>query len=188
MTEVSSVPAQANWNNFFSLRTLHRSYSQPSFLVGSLSFQPPQKPPVEAEYSYRIPVSAHSPGSSSPRTAHTDCWDSPLLKPTLIISDPYTVPPASDSIPINDSSPSSLVPSEHAEFAEDDAMVQIQPSRHVDYLSYDWKEDDIRSTWKHILSNRRVCSNSSRLENASWRAWAKSKYRLKSVCPESVNW
>ncbi|KAI9824216.1 MAG: hypothetical protein M1832_002023 [Thelocarpon impressellum] len=72
--------------------------------------------------------------------------------------------------------------------AEDDTAVRSQPSRHVDYLSHDWKEEDIWSSWRHIVSRRRLYTNAARLENASWRTWAKSKYRLKTVSPETLNW
>jgi len=39
-----------------------------------------------------------------------------------------------------------------------------------------------------VVSRRDRYSNSVRLENASWRTWAKSKYRLRTVLPETLNW
>lgn len=72
--------------------------------------------------------------------------------------------------------------------AGDDSAIESEPTRHVDYLSHNWKEEDIWSSWRHIVSKRNVYPNSSRLENASWRTWAKSKYRLKTVSPETLNW
>jgi hypothetical protein len=33
-----------------------------------------------------------------------------------------------------------------------------------------------------------VYGQKSRLENASWRTWAKSKYRLRTISPETLNW
>ena len=72
--------------------------------------------------------------------------------------------------------------------AGDDSAIESEPTRHVDYLSHNWKEEDIWSSWRHIVSKRNVYSNSPRLENASWRTWAKSKYRLKTVSPERLNW
>lgn len=72
--------------------------------------------------------------------------------------------------------------------AGDDTQIRCEPSRHVDYLSHDWKEEDIWSSWRHIVSKRGVYSNSSRLENASWRTWTKAKYRLKTISPETLNW
>ena len=70
----------------------------------------------------------------------------------------------------------------------DDTAIRIEPSRHVDYLSHDWKEEDIWASWRHIVAKRKSYVNSARLENASWRSWTKSKYRLKTVSPETLNW
>lgn len=70
----------------------------------------------------------------------------------------------------------------------DDTMIKQQPSRHVDYLSHEWREEDIWASWRHIVSQRSVYGQRSRLENASWRTWAKSKYRLRTVSPERLNW
>lgn len=70
----------------------------------------------------------------------------------------------------------------------DDTMIREEPSRHVDYLSHDWREEDIWASWRHIVSQRKVYGQKSRLENASWRTWAKSKYRLRTVSPERLNW
>jgi hypothetical protein len=72
--------------------------------------------------------------------------------------------------------------------AGDDSNLKSEPTRHVDYLSHNWKEEDIWSSWRHIVANRKVYSNWPRLENASWRTWAKSKYQLKTVSPETLNW
>ncbi|KAI9885532.1 MAG: Translation machinery-associated protein 22 [Watsoniomyces obsoletus] len=72
--------------------------------------------------------------------------------------------------------------------AEDDIAVCEEPSRHVDYLSHDWTEEDIWASWRHVVSRRRVYGNVPRLENASWRTWGKIKYRLRTVSPEKLNW
>lgn len=70
----------------------------------------------------------------------------------------------------------------------DDIAVKEEPTRQVDYLSHDWREEDIWSSWKHIVSRRKVYGQRSRLENASWRTWAKQKHKLKTVSPETLNW
>jgi hypothetical protein len=70
----------------------------------------------------------------------------------------------------------------------DDTLIEDEPSRHVDYLSHDWKEEDIWSSWRYVTSRRNDYSNGVRLENASWRTWAKAKHNLKTVSPESLNW
>ncbi|EKD20981.1 uncharacterized protein L3040_004600 [Drepanopeziza brunnea f. sp. 'multigermtubi'] len=99
--------------------------------------------------------------------------------------DSYTVSPTSNSISTNVSRPESPDPIGHA---EDDTAVRTQPSRHVDYLSHNWTEEDIWSSWKLIVSKRKAYNNSARLENASWRTWTKSKNKLKTVSPETLNW
>ncbi|KAH9814265.1 Fungal protein of unknown function (DUF1752) [Teratosphaeria destructans] len=70
----------------------------------------------------------------------------------------------------------------------DDTAIKSEPKHHVDYLSHDWREEDIWSSWRHIVSQRKVYGQRSRLENASWRTWAKSKYHLRTVSPETLNW
>lgn len=107
----------------------------------------------------------------------------PLPSPRT--GDSYTVSPTSDSTSTNVSRPESPDPVEHA---EDDTAVRKQPSRHVDYLSHNWKEEDIWLSWKHVVSKRKVYNNSARLENASWRTWAKSRNKLRTVSPETLNW
>ena len=76
----------------------------------------------------------------------------------------------------------------HQERAEDDIAVRAQPSRHVDYLSHNWREEDIWSSWKLILSKRGDYNNSARLEIASWRTWMKAKNKLNTVSAETLNW
>jgi hypothetical protein len=72
--------------------------------------------------------------------------------------------------------------------AEDDLALRSHPSRHVDYLSHNWREEDIWSSWKHIVSRRGDYANAARLENASWRTWMKAKNKLSTVSPETLNW
>ena len=63
------------------------------------------------------------------------------------------------------------------------------PSRQVDYLSHDWAEPDIWSSWRYVRKEKAgYPQNAARLENASWRTWAKSKYKLKTITPETLNW
>jgi hypothetical protein len=99
--------------------------------------------------------------------------------------DSYPVSTTSNSTSTNVSRPESPEVGEHP---QDDTAVRTQPSRHVDYLSHNWKEEDIWSSWKHIVSKRKAYTNSARLENASWRTWMKSKNKLKTVSPETLNW
>jgi hypothetical protein len=63
------------------------------------------------------------------------------------------------------------------------------PSRQVDYLSHNWAEPDIWSSWRYVRKEKAgYPQNAARLENASWRTWAKSKYKLKTITPETLNW
>ncbi|KAF9633658.1 hypothetical protein BFW01_g4552 [Lasiodiplodia theobromae] len=100
-------------------------------------------------------------------------------------ADTYPTPPSgSDSIiSTNTSSTPEPLP-----VSEDDSAIKPEPTRHVDYLSHDWREEDIWSSWRHITTNRKTYGQRSRLENASWRTWAKAKYRLRTVSPETLNW
>ncbi|KAH7111843.1 hypothetical protein B0J11DRAFT_543152 [Dendryphion nanum] len=69
-----------------------------------------------------------------------------------------------------------------------DSTIRHEPLSQVDYLSHDWQEDDMWSSWRYIVLNARLHEGSSRFENALWRAWAISKYKLKIIPPENINW
>jgi hypothetical protein len=71
---------------------------------------------------------------------------------------------------------------------KDDQAMEREPARHADYLAHEWKLEDIWSSWRYVVARRRVYSDSVRLENASWRMWAKAKDNLGTVSPESINW
>lgn len=72
--------------------------------------------------------------------------------------------------------------------AADDTSVEEEPSRHVDYLSHEWREEDIWASWRYVTARRSDYSNGVRLENASWRTWAKAKHNLGTISPETLNW
>ncbi|CCK71543.1 protein phosphatase regulator REG1 KNAG_0H01300 [Huiozyma naganishii CBS 8797] len=75
---------------------------------------------------------------------------------------------------------------------QDDTDVVREPQRHVDYLSHHWKESEISNSWKYIILKKKKRDvdlvNAARLENASWRTWAKARNNLRTVSPEVVNW
>ncbi|KAI1756507.1 hypothetical protein F4782DRAFT_268596 [Xylaria castorea] len=98
--------------------------------------------------------------------------------------DTYVASPTDDTSACT-SRPGSPVAPEHA---EDDTAVKHRPTHHVDYLSHNWREEDIWSSWRYIISKRGEFANAPRLENASWRTWMKAKYKLKTVSPETLNW
>lgn len=97
----------------------------------------------------------------------------------------YTISPTSDGTSSTSRPGSPELLQAHA---EDDTALQVKPSRHVDYLSHNWKEEDIWASWKLIVSKTGEYPNRERLENASWRTWIKAKYGLKTVSPETLNW
>ncbi|PNP55511.1 hypothetical protein THARTR1_04341 [Trichoderma harzianum] len=111
----------------------------------------------------------------------------PAQRPDIDYS--YTEAPpehdSSDGGSNNTSRPGTPLVTEHP---GDDTAVSSRPSRHVDYLSHDWKEEDIWSSWRYIVTRRALFSNNVRLENASWRAWMKVKNNLRTVSAESINW
>ncbi|KAF9889495.1 hypothetical protein FE257_007205 [Aspergillus nanangensis] len=72
--------------------------------------------------------------------------------------------------------------------AADDITIEEEPSRHVDYLSHEWDEEDIWASWRYVVARRNVYDNGVRLENASWRTWAKVKLQRGTVSPETLNW
>ncbi|PTB37022.1 hypothetical protein M441DRAFT_149912 [Trichoderma asperellum CBS 433.97] len=105
--------------------------------------------------------------------------------PSPRTGDSYTVSPAEQDSSVSTSRPDSPELSDHA---EDDTAVVSRPSRQVDYLSHEWREEDIWSSWRYIISKRGEFPNSARLENASWRTWMKAKNNLKTISPETLNW
>lgn len=71
---------------------------------------------------------------------------------------------------------------------QDDHAIESEPTRHVDYLSHEWKEEDIWLSWSYVVHRRGSLTNATRLENASWRSWMKAQNHLKTVSPEKLNW
>lgn len=70
----------------------------------------------------------------------------------------------------------------------DDNAIGKEPTRHVDYLSHEWNEEDIWASSRYVIARRNLFSNSVRLANASWRTWAQAKDQLKTISPETINW
>lgn len=73
--------------------------------------------------------------------------------------------------------------------APDDAQIESKtPEICVDYLSHEWKDEDVWNSWKAMTKRKNEISNGLRLENASWRTWAKQRGKLKTISPETLNW
>ena len=100
--------------------------------------------------------------------------------------------PVPESVKDEGKSPATPVPEGEALQGDrrprDDQEIEKEPTRHVDYLAHEWKLEDIWASWRYVVARRKVYSNSVRLENASWRTWAKAKDNLRTVSPESLNW
>tara|TARA_R110002003_G_scaffold194_3_gene15187 strand:+ start:16907 stop:17536 length:630 start_codon:yes stop_codon:yes gene_type:complete len=122
-----------------------------------------------SRYRKTVEPSHVEPASPAPSRADIPRAPSPPPADGLLSDTPLTTP---DPLPMS----------------EDDTAVRKEPSHHVDYLSYDWREEDIWSSWRHIVEHRKVYGERSRLENASWRTWAKSQFKLKTVSPDTLNW
>jgi hypothetical protein len=192
-------------SNYFLSSPLHRSQSQPKLIEYPTSISPTNPASSSAPSPPRtLYANSNAPLYTSTYANQEDQDDKdhiaflsdhdigyygqikdldPLASPRIGAS--YTVSLTSNSISTNVSRQESPDPVEHA---VDDTSVRTHPLRHVDYLSYSWKEEDIWSSWKYIVSQRKAYDNSARLENASWRTWTKVKNKLKTVSPESLNW
>ena len=109
---------------------------------------------------------------------------SPDLDPSPSISEGFITPSSSSTV----SPQNSPEPELHLYIALDDNTIRHEPSRHVDYLSHNWKEEDIWSSWRYMIGKRKYYQNGARLENASWRTWAKAKFNLKTLSPEKLDW
>ncbi|KAF9086906.1 hypothetical protein BGX23_008505 [Mortierella sp. AD031] len=65
----------------------------------------------------------------------------------------------------------------------------VRPALAIDYLGNGWNnEDDIAASWKFMTKQKNDLINGLRLENASWRNWAKQRRNLKTVSPKTLNW
>ena len=80
------------------------------------------------------------------------------------------------------------VPTANGAAPDDSGITTRLPSICVDYLSHDWAEDDVWTSWKAMTRHKSEIANGVRLENASWRTWAKQRGKLKTISPETLNW
>lgn len=70
----------------------------------------------------------------------------------------------------------------------DDTAVSDLPRGQVDYLSHQWREEDVWRSWRSMTRLKNEIANGIRLENASWRTWWKQRNNLSTVSPETLNW
>lgn len=64
----------------------------------------------------------------------------------------------------------------------------LAPAHCVDYLTHNWTDEDLASSWRVVSRHSNVSSNCSRLENASWRIWAKRRNNIPTLNPAELNW
>lgn len=72
--------------------------------------------------------------------------------------------------------------------ASDDSMITHEATQNADYLSLQWKDEDIWDTKKYIRRRRTQLKNYQRLENALWRVWAKQGKKLPYFPPRLLRW
>ncbi|CCM06363.1 uncharacterized protein FIBRA_08620 [Fibroporia radiculosa] len=72
--------------------------------------------------------------------------------------------------------------------APDDSSFSTLPDGQVDYLSHEWREEDVWRSWRNMTRQKNAIANGMRLENASWRTWWKQRNKLKTISPETLNW
>lgn len=70
----------------------------------------------------------------------------------------------------------------------DDTSLSTQARGQVDYLSHEWREEDVWRSWRNMTRQKNEIANGARLENASWRTWWKQRNKLKTISPETLNW
>ncbi|QKD57389.2 uncharacterized protein FOBCDRAFT_241933 [Fusarium oxysporum Fo47] len=100
----------------------------------------------------------------------------------------YTISPADHaSTGVSDDPSRSGTPG-HGEHTNDDMAASNRPSHQVDYLSHNWRDEDIWSSWRYIAMRRGELPNSIRLKNAVWRTRVKTKNNMKTISPETLDW
>ncbi|KAL4867855.1 hypothetical protein BDV12DRAFT_111391 [Aspergillus spectabilis] len=164
-----------------SLPSVYQS-DYPSPITSSAASSIPTSPNLPPIISRNYPP---TPTGSISSTEPLD-QDDELLLPSY--DSAYFPEPASILAEPSVDSSASLHPTPPQTPAADDNAVEEEPTRHVDYLSHEWREQDVWTSWRYVVTRRGVYENSVRLENASWRTWAKLKHKLGTVSPEALNW
>lgn len=165
-----------------------------SRLPASLPSSAPSSPRLSVPEFSNQPSYTSTPSSSLSLDEQCNPREGEIVFPVYDDADdmqeatPAPTPESLDGIATASAPPTLTDISDPAPVAGDDTNLKTEPTRHVDYLSHNWKEEDIWASWRHIVARKNAYSNSSRLENASWRTWAKSKNKLKTVSPEALNW
>ncbi|KAL2819874.1 hypothetical protein BDW59DRAFT_151232 [Aspergillus cavernicola] len=201
------LPSPADSHSCFAQDPVRRPVAQRYFYGNREDSLTKSLPHIyTSDYPSPIASSAASSSSSSPNLAPTapqqlpptptgsisfnepDDQDDELILPSYDTAFFEEEPSTPTDISVDSSASFDLhCPTQHAP-AADDSSVEEEPSRHVDYLSHEWREEDIWASWRYVVARREVYENSVRLENASWRTWAKLKSNLGTISPETLNW
>jgi hypothetical protein len=204
-------------NSYFATSGLRRSHSHFNFISSAPPYFPSSHLSEHYRPASKSSAELNSPStSSSPHSAHADLVSlsyssTPITNLSItcdydtigLVELPEELPPSpregnSYAVSLTEHESSEEVSHEKSgpetpeheksQHAEDDTAVSSRPSRQVDYLSHEWREEDIWSSWRYVVTRRGELPNSARLENASWRAWIKAKNNLKTTPPESIDW
>lgn len=81
-----------------------------------------------------------------------------------------------------------LMSSVNVTTSDDSDITNTHSTGQVDYLSHEWREEDVWHSWRRMTRQKNELSNGARLENASWRTWWKQRNGLQTVNPETLNW
>ncbi|KAI0019566.1 protein phosphatase type 1 complex subunit Hex2/Reg1 [Xylariomycetidae sp. FL0641] len=171
-----------------SPQTIHAESADPSY-----SSTPATNLSLDGQYEDDMSCQAEDLGFSKPTIYAPEFDENPYFI-HLEDPEPHPSPQTESSFTASTDENEISSPTSHpgspcfGEHAEDDTALARRPTQHVDYLSHNWKEEDIWSSWRYVVSRRGEFSNGPRLENASWRTWMKAKYRLRTVSPEKLNW
>lgn len=206
-----STRQASSFHSSSSTSRIHDLYQQPVKLYGDSNNSTAPSSPRTIQVSTADLSCSSTPASNLSLSADSDTSDDPTIQDLTDENDSIVFPhynkyletpspeelepPPSPRASTSSGNDTSATPS-NAETpdvwgnfpASDDTAIGVQPTRHVDYLSHEWREEDIWSSWKHIISNRESFNNAARLENASWRTWMKAKNHLKTISPETLNW
>ena len=71
---------------------------------------------------------------------------------------------------------------------QDDGDATSQSIQSIDYLSHCWVEEDIWTSRRYVISEGRDLPERGRLENASWRLWAKIRNDFGTILPSAIKW
>lgn len=81
-----------------------------------------------------------------------------------------------------------LMSSVNVSTSDDSDITNTHSTGQVDYLSHEWREEDVWHSWRRMTRQKNEIANGTRLENASWRTWWKQRNGLQTVNPETLNW